>query len=625
MLTEQELQKGFMLGDWEVLPGRRILRRGRQVEQPEPKVFDVLMVLAARNGETVSRDELNELVWGGRAQGDEPINRCVSLLRRHLGDRRQEDNRNYHYVQVLTRVGYRLAVPVQLSAPGEQPAARSWVVRRGMPVKAVLLAAALVAVGVAVVMLPPVAPRSIAVLPFDNPGGDPAQDYWVIGIRDEMVRTLSGLPELVVKPARISYPDLEVSEIASQFDAEAVLFGTVQRQVNTIKISYNIVDGSTGSIIASNSVAGAFRNLFALQERVASMVRNDLLGESPQELMATSRPANFEAFDRYMLGLYVFDRRAEATNLEQSMELFEETIRLDPRFGPAYLSLAMAYALLPDHRGAPLEASLQQAMEWTEKGMAVDPNIRDAAYTVFGFVYTKQRQWSHAEAAFERAINASVVDSTAYNWYARMLATVGRPRDALAQALAARRLDPSSAVINSLVASLYTILGDTDHAAEAYARLKTLNVSDQYVNFGNALLFMRQGQFAEARQWAASAASRSMSNSTWVGSVFSALAGNGDRNEALAQLDAAAASSGDLDPRVVMALHSVLGDVDGAMKIADRITQAGTFYFMDLIYLPELKPMREHADFFRILDNLGVRQYWVERGCNWANDALTCS
>ena len=73
MPTEDELRQGFRLGDWEVLPLRGVLRRDGREEKPEPRVFGVLIALAKRDGDLVTRDELVDELWDGRPTSDEPI------------------------------------------------------------------------------------------------------------------------------------------------------------------------------------------------------------------------------------------------------------------------------------------------------------------------------------------------------------------------------------------------------------------------------------------------------------------------------------------------------------------------------------------------------------------------
>ena len=126
MPTEEELQEGFTLGDWDILPGKGVFRRGDQEERPEPKVFAVLIALAKRDTNLVTKQELIDEVWDGRPTADEPITRCVYQLRRHLDDRE-----NRQLVETMQRRGYRLKQRVELhrrpaAATADEPSATVW-------------------------------------------------------------------------------------------------------------------------------------------------------------------------------------------------------------------------------------------------------------------------------------------------------------------------------------------------------------------------------------------------------------------------------------------------------------------------------------------------------------------
>jgi DNA-binding winged helix-turn-helix (wHTH) protein/tetratricopeptide (TPR) repeat protein len=628
MPTDQELKKGFTIGDWQVLPAKGVLRREDVEERPEPMVFEVLMALARRDGDLVTRDELIDEIWDGRPIGDEPINRCLSQLRGHLGDRQ----RPYRYIETLTRRGYRLNEPVQLLEPAavndnstvaaSTAGNRRWLFFAGIGVAIVL---ALVFRG----FVAPPAPmgvgdvRSIGVLPCENLSRDPDDRYLVAGFQNELVRTLQNIPDLAVKRGRVAYPGLEVGEIAAALRVDAILFCAVQRQVDTLKISYHIAESIGGTNISAGSFTGKLEAIFGLQERLAKLVRDGLLGESPQQLISASRPESAEAYDRYMRGMYALERRTVASNLEDAIDLFKQTINLDPQFGPAYLSLATAYALLHDYRDAELEEMHRQAIETVERGIAVDDSIRDAANAIFGFVYHKQRRWSEAEQAYIRAINAQVVDSNAFNWYARMLAGVGRREDALRQALNARELDPSSAMINSLIAVIYTWLNDAEKAEEFYERANQLGASGTNHLLGNALILIRDGRFGEAMELTRESATIAGDSSGWVDAVFAAMSDASQRSNALLEIDTAS-SEGRLDPRVDLTLRTVLGDLDGAMAVAESLAGPDNYFEMDVLFLPELRPLREHPGFFPLMEQLGVKQYWDEKGCVWLDDSISC-
>ena len=112
MPTIEELEAGFRLGDWEVLPSLRVIRRNGEDISPEPMAFDVLMALAKRDGALVSKDELYDEVWQGRIFGDEPLQQKISMLRKQFAD-----TSPYEYIGTVHKKGYRLLKPVVLLEP----------------------------------------------------------------------------------------------------------------------------------------------------------------------------------------------------------------------------------------------------------------------------------------------------------------------------------------------------------------------------------------------------------------------------------------------------------------------------------------------------------------------------
>jgi serine/threonine-protein kinase len=624
MPTEDELRQGFRLGDWEVLPLRGVLRKDGHEERPEPRVFGVLLALARRDGDLVTRDELVDELWDGRPTSDEPINRCLSQLRRHLGDK----SRPHRYVETLTRRGYRLVQPVEPLEPRETPepetappaavpAAARW-----MPVGAGLFVALLA--WLAFSLWPPGAFRSIGVLPFENASQDPANNYLVAGFKDELVNTLHNIPDFTVKSSRVGHADEEVTAIAGSLGVDAVLSGRVHRAGDQLQIFYTVEDGRNGDVVATAEIEGPVSEIFRLQEELARMVRRDLFGQSSQQLLSRTRPASFGAYDRYMRGLYAFDRRQDiGTSLEEAIELFQDTIRLDENFGPAYLMLATAYVLLPTYRDAPVDEMNKAAIATVEDGIRVDPDLRDAAGAIFGFVYHQQMEWIESEEAYRAATAAAVVDPNAFNWYSRMLASVGRLEDSLDQSLIALELDPTSAVINSRVALAYLWLGDTRNAQTFFERATKFGAGGPTHTMGYALFLFREGRSAEAYELSRQAAQMAGGSEAWIDPVFAALDDATRREAALDAVDAAASEDG-ISPQIEVIVRTVLGDLDGALRVARRLESEGEVFEMDLLFIPEVQPLREHPEFGDLLDALGISAYWQARGCTWTGAGAVC-
>ncbi|HEX5163240.1 MAG TPA: transcriptional regulator, partial [Steroidobacteraceae bacterium] len=170
--TSRELQAGFLIGECRIEPLENRIERGATRVHVEPRVMDVLVCLAERAGEVVSRDTLNQRVWANIVVTDQAVTNCISELRHHLGD----DRSTNRIIETIPKRGYRLVAPVRLvSSPQEplEPPAMSMASRERY------LAAGVVLFGLVVAGLawwlgrasPVPAATSVAVLRFENAAG----------------------------------------------------------------------------------------------------------------------------------------------------------------------------------------------------------------------------------------------------------------------------------------------------------------------------------------------------------------------------------------------------------------------------------------------------------------------
>src|SRR5210317_860378 len=275
MPTKEELDRGFNLGEWEILPLQGLMRRAQEEISLSPKNVEVLIALAKRDGNLITRNELIDEVWQGKAYSDEPIQQQISLLRGYFHDKRP-----YEYIDTLHGRGYRLLKPVELHqrpdvleaepAKKDPRSLRLW--------KAVTAAVAIGFVAIAVYTITVVDPtvseppvRSLAILPIENLSGDPANQYIVDGIKNVLAHRLSEIPDFAVKNMRKRYAD-EPVDVAEQLNVGHILTGIAQLQSGTLKVTYEITRGADGVIIGSGEVSGNLDSLFALQESLAAAV-----------------------------------------------------------------------------------------------------------------------------------------------------------------------------------------------------------------------------------------------------------------------------------------------------------------------------------------------------------------
>ena len=184
-------------------------------------------------------------------------------------------------------------------------------------------------------------------------------------------------------------------------------------------------------------------------------------------------------------------------------------------------------------------------------------------------------------------------------------------------------MDPSSAVINLRVAIMYTWLGDAEKAAEYFERSTQLGGGGENQLFASALLMLREGRLEEAREMSRAATLASGEPSEWVDPVFAAMRDSSKREAALAAIESAT-SAKHLDPRIDVVLRTMFGDVDGAMRAANLLAQPDEFFELDMLFLPELLPLRQHTEFLQLMRKLGIQSYWQDKGCVWLDGSVSC-
>ncbi|MEO0557110.1 MAG: winged helix-turn-helix domain-containing protein [Bacteroidota bacterium] len=107
--SSSTLPDSFRLAGWTVVPSAHEMVRPGETVHVEPKPMDVLVLLASRAGEAVSRDELMDVVWPGVYVTDHALNRCVSRLRKLFDD----NPRDPRVIETIPKAGYRLVAPVE--------------------------------------------------------------------------------------------------------------------------------------------------------------------------------------------------------------------------------------------------------------------------------------------------------------------------------------------------------------------------------------------------------------------------------------------------------------------------------------------------------------------------------
>jgi len=289
--------------------------------------------------------------------------------------------------------------------------------------------------------------KSLAVLPLKNLSGDPAQEYFADGMTEAVIGRLSMIRGLRVisRTSSMRFKDTRLStpEIAKSLGVDAIVEGSVMREGGRVRVHAQLIRAATDEHFWSETYDRDLGDALALESEVAQAIAQRVqvtfTGDERARLAATRSVAP-EVYESYLKG--AFGQSNSRTEIEISTGYFEEAIRKDPKFAPAYVGLAFAYDDLGTLLvGASPEEVRPKAISAARKALELDPDLADA-HALLGDMQQDQWHWAEAEAEFKRALDLKPNDAAAHLGLANWLLCQGRTEEALVWSRRARELDP---------------------------------------------------------------------------------------------------------------------------------------------------------------------------------------
>ena len=337
------------------------------------------------------------------------------------------------------------AVPITQKRFGSS---RLWVLLGGTVVLAVLAVALLGSRSSKGTTQPGI--KSLAVLPFRNLSGDATQEYVADGMTEDLIGRLATIRDLRVisRTSAMHYKDthLAVPEIARTLGVDAIVEGSVIREGNRIRVHAQLIRAASDEHFWSETYDRELRDALSLESEVAQAIARKvevtITGEEEARL-AAARSVSPEVYESYLKGRYgMSNSRAQ---IEESIAYFEEAIRKDATFAPAYVGLASAYDNLGlVFIGVPPGEVRPKVVSAAKRALELDPQLAEA-HLLLADVYQKQWHWSAAEAEYKRALELKPNSPAAHFGLADWLLCQNRAEEALAWIQRARELDPLAA------------------------------------------------------------------------------------------------------------------------------------------------------------------------------------
>jgi adenylate cyclase len=302
---------------------------------------------------------------------------------------------------------------------------------------------------------PPSKP-SIAVLPFVNMSGDSAQEYFSDGMTEDLITELSRLDGLLIiaRNSTFTYKGkaIKPEQVSRELGVRYMLEGRVRTANNRIRITAQLVDGTTGYQVWAQTYDRDLDDIFAVQGDIARMITRSLevrLTAAEERHMGQPPARNPEAWKYVVEGTKLYRRFTKTDNAE-ARALFEKAIALDPDFARAYAMLAATHRqdwILAWTEN--LKESERLAYDNAEKAVRLakaepdpKPSLPQALHQL-GFVYLYAGKLREAAKAAEDAVRHSPSYADGYALAAHVLIYQGQPEAALAKIQQAVTLDPN--------------------------------------------------------------------------------------------------------------------------------------------------------------------------------------
>lgn len=501
----------YEFGDFRLdAEGHLLSRHGKPVPLT-PKAVDLLVALVEARGRPVSKEDLLQKVWADATVEEGSLTSHVSLLRKALGDSADD----WQFIETLPKRGYRFVASVKAAKYDllQDPASASHAKRTPADLQpARIISFALIAIAALLVLGYFGAKRfiatrqsqparlMIAVLPFQNLTGDPAQEFVSDGLTEEMITRLGELNSeqlgVIARTSAMTYKGTAkpVDQIARELGVNYIMEGSIRSWGQKVRISAQLIAASDQTRLWSQNYERNSGDILALQSEVAQAVAREIkikLVPQARARFSGSQSVKPEAYEAYLKGRYFWYKRTEE-GMRKGIEYFNQAIQNQPDYAVAYVGLADSYALLALRGIVPAKEAFPKAREAAQKAIDLDNGLGDA-YATMAHIRLHEWDWAGLDQEFKRALELTPGNAMAYSWYSEYLTAMGRSDESIAVVKKAQEIDPVSPVISTTLPQAYYFARRFDPAME-YLR-KSLDLDPHHF-----MLHLRLGQVYIAKQ-----------------------------------------------------------------------------------------------------------------------------
>ncbi|PWT89029.1 MAG: protein kinase [Acidobacteria bacterium] len=224
---------------------------------------------------------------------------------------------------------------------------------------------------------------SVAVLYFENLGGEKETEYFRDGMTEDVITDLSKIKNLKIFPrsAVIGFRDKPATpwQIGSELNASHILMGTLRRSGNKFRITTQLVESRSGHSIWAERYDRQMEDVFALQDEIAHNITSALqITLSPQEenAIAEKPTKNTEAYDYYLKGRG-YTRKLTESDLHYALQMYEHAVTLEPDFALAHAGISRVCSFFFQWFGEDMRW-IEKASAACQRALSLEPELPEA-------------------------------------------------------------------------------------------------------------------------------------------------------------------------------------------------------------------------------------------------------
>jgi TolB-like protein len=467
------------------------LRRDGIALSLRPKSFDVLTYLVQNPGRLIPKAELIDKVWQDVAVTENSMVQCIKEIRQALQDDTQTDiqtvsKRGYLFAAAVVEVDGQTANSSEIAAPGSTATDKAG-------------------------FLPPPSRPSIAVLPFDNMSGDPAQDYFADGMSEDLITGLSRIRWLFViaRNSTFVYKNraVDVRQVARELGVRYVLEGSIRRAGRQLRVSAQLIDAVTGGHHWAEQYDRELGDIFAVQDEITSSV---VAAIEPHLLAAEGVRAFSRSPDDLGAWEYVARARTHVWRLTRSdnaaaTDALKRAVEAYPDYAPARSLLGFCLVFAAHNGWIDRDQGLLAGREHIVRAVALD-DCDPWGQIAFGYSSMMERRTEESLAAFRRAVTLNPSSAAAHCYLSHGSAFAGLDSQAITHGEVAIRLsplDPEMAMFLGGIAVTHYLAGRYGESLLYAEELLRLRPGFQGAQRMRCASLAQTGQVEEAKQFLA--------------------------------------------------------------------------------------------------------------------------